>query len=574
MSASSNSTAIVPVWPAAESLGLPVGFEMTSAGVEYIGSNGSKVWLCSKLIVTSTFRDLLGNGWGRLVEVTDRDGMIHYLPLTDADLTSKWTAMLRRLIDAGLRTQTDPSSKKALQRLLLKWQPARCQTSTSSVGWVGQDGKAFVFGTGKVVGNLDVLPMNLTTSPSSSAHVEQGTLDEWRAEVGALCKGNDILILAVSTALAGVLLDFLDLDLGGGLHLKGASSQGKSTALRVATSVWGSPDATCSWRATSNGLEVLAASLNGTFLPLDELGEVDGRHLNDVLYCLANGVGKTRMTASQDMGATKRWRVSVLSTGEISIATKLAEGGKRQMAGQMVRLLDVTADGQRFGAFDELHGAPDAAAFADRLKRATRVQHGTAAVAFVRELIARSNKRDEIRSLVQRLSESFRSNVEAGISGVVGRAADRFAVIAIAGELATTHGITGWNCGEATLAAKQAFIAWHETRTDSMIDAMEPLLSKISEFCLNGSNAVVRFGSEPDEGVMPAAWEDDRLIYLPTETWHMLFPDAAGRAAAMVLREGGILLPGEGENLMRKASDPRRGRQRYYTIIKQRIKLR
>lgn len=295
MSNATKSTAIVPIQPMAQTAGLPMGFDATPAGIEAVGPDGERSWVCSQLTVVSTFRDILGSGWGRLVDVTDRDGTVHHLPLTDADITAKWTMVLRRLIDAGLRLRLDPSSRKMLQSLLLEWQPERCQTSTCSVGWVDPERKAFVLGTGKVIGNIDVLPVNLSSSPSSAAHIEKGSLDGWRTEVSDLCAGNDILTLAVSTALAGALLDFIDLDLGGGLHLKGASSQGKSTALRVATSVWGSPEATCSWRATSNGLEALAASLNGTFLPLDELGEIDGRDLNDVL------------TASQTALENREW---------------------------------------------------------------------------------------------------------------------------------------------------------------------------------------------------------------------------------------------------------------------------
>lgn len=196
--------------------------------------------------------------------------------------------MLRSLSSAGLRVGPDPATKKALQRLLLEWRPERRQTSTSSVGWVGRDHKAFVLGSGRVIGDFDVLPVNLCTSPSATAQTEKGELAAWAAEVGTLCSGNDILMLAVSTAFSGPMLDFLELDLGGGLYLKRASSLGKSTALRVGTLVSGSPQATCSWRATGNGLEALAASANGTFLPLDELGEIEGRHLNDILYALAN----------------------------------------------------------------------------------------------------------------------------------------------------------------------------------------------------------------------------------------------------------------------------------------------
>ena len=542
--------------------------------MEIVEPDGSTTWLCSPLAVISTFRDALGSGWGRLVQVIDDDGAVHHLAFADADVTAKWTMVLRALIGAGLRIGTDPASKKCLQRLLLEWRPERRQTSTSSVGWVDRNYNAFVLGSGKVIGDLDVLPVNLTSSPASLAQIEKGSLSEWTANVGSLCSGNDILLLAISTAFSGPLLDFLDLDLGGGLHFKGASSQGKSTVLRVGTSVWGSPQATCSWRATGNGLEALAASVNGTFLPLDELGEIEGRHLNDVLYSLANGVGKARMTSGQDPAETKRWRVGILSTGEISIARKLAEAGKRQMAGQMVRLVDVTADGQRFGAFDELHGAADAAAFSDRLKRATIQFHGTAGVAFVRELIALAGKRDKIRNMASTYACDLCSHLHSEPSGVVQRAAERFALIGIAGELAAKFGITGCRPGEAIDAAKRAFVAWNEALTDGLAEAQAPLLAVLRDFCRNHAVAIQRPRSLADGNIeASAAWHDERFIYIPSETWQSLFPDASGRAAAIALKEGGIMLAGEGENLMRKATDPHGRRQRYYTLIRKRLGL-
>ncbi len=51
-------------------------------------------------------------------------------------------------------------------------------------------------------------------------------------------------------------------------------STGKSTVLRVASSVWGGFDYLQSWRATSNGLEGIAAAHNDSLLCLDEIGEI------------------------------------------------------------------------------------------------------------------------------------------------------------------------------------------------------------------------------------------------------------------------------------------------------------
>lgn len=110
MSLASNSTTTVPFQPSAITVGPPIGFEVTPAGIEAIDPDGARTWICSQLTVISTFRDILGSGWGRLVDVTDRDGTVHHLPLTDADITAKWSMVLRRLIDAGLRLRSDSLS--------------------------------------------------------------------------------------------------------------------------------------------------------------------------------------------------------------------------------------------------------------------------------------------------------------------------------------------------------------------------------------------------------------------------------------------------------------------------------
>ncbi|MCZ8133810.1 MAG: hypothetical protein O9248_02100, partial [Rhodobacteraceae bacterium] len=232
------------------------------------------------------------------------------------------------------------------------------------------------------------------------------------------------------------------------------------------------------------------------------------------------------------------------------------------------------ADGQRYGAFDELHGAVDAAAFADRLKQATIRFHGTAGVAFVHGLIARADQREKIRAMVSSWAALFYSQLPSAPSGIIQRAAERFALIGVSGELATNSGITGWTTGAAINAAKRAFIAWHEAVIDGAAEALAQILKVIRNFYRDRAAEIHRFDLvPPDEDVSPAAWQDDRFLYVPTDTWTELFPDASGRAAAVALREGGVLLSGEGENLMRKATDPHGRRQRYYTLVKESVGL-
>ena len=241
---------------------------------------------------------------------------------------------------------------------------------------------------GRAVGEDRVLYVPGRAGAPAAGPWVAGTLCDWRREVAGLCRGNPLLILCVSLPLTGPLLEPLGLE-GGGLHLRGHSSRGKSTAQRAAASVWGPPRALVrSWRATANGLEGVALAGHGTAVILDEMGAADGRVVGPAAYALANGQGKARADGSGALASSATWRTAVLSSGEVGLADQMAEAGLRTRAGQDVRFLDLPADGQAHGLFDALHGEPDGAAFARRLNRAAARHHGVVGPAFVEALVA------------------------------------------------------------------------------------------------------------------------------------------------------------------------------------------
>lgn len=184
----------------------------------------------------------------------------------------------------------------------------------------------------------------------------RGTLKDWQEGVGALASGHLLPTLTISAALAGPLLLLAGQE-GGGVNIFGRSSQGKTTIIQAAASVWGrgsSPGFVRAWRATANGLEGAATSATDTVLLLDELGVLEVRDAQAAFYSLSGGAGKARAARDGSLREPKTWRVLVLSTGEAPIETKLAEDkGRKARAGQLMRMLDVSADrGASFGVFD------------------------------------------------------------------------------------------------------------------------------------------------------------------------------------------------------------------------------
>ena len=145
------------------------------------------------------------------------------------------------------------------------------------------------------------------------------------------------------------------------------------------------------WRATGNGLELVAAAHSDNLLPLDEMGQVDGREAGEIAYMLSNGQAKARAGRSGLSRPAARFRVLFLSTGEVGLADKLAEAGRAgPKAGQEVRLADLPADaGAGFGLFEELHDAGSADAFARELREATGRFYGAPLHAFLTMLVDR-----------------------------------------------------------------------------------------------------------------------------------------------------------------------------------------
>jgi putative DNA primase/helicase len=204
-------------------------------------------------------------------------------------------------------------------------------------------------------------------------------------------------------------------------------------------------------------LEGAAASATDAVLILDEFGQIDGREAGAVLYSLSNGGGKVRAARDGAMREPKSWRVMVLSTGEISVESKLAEDrGRKPRAGQLVRMLDIPAD-RGFGVFDHAGADGDAGKLAKAFKQAALAAYGVAGPEFVQRLIDGQVTGEDVRGFVGEFVSAY---LPAGADGQVDRAAQRLGLIATAGELATLLGVTPWREGEAKAAAALALEQW------------------------------------------------------------------------------------------------------------------
>lgn len=417
-------------------------------------------WICSRLEVVAETRNADGEEWGRLLRLTDRDDKVKDWAMPMSLLAGDGAAYRERLLSLGLIMAPGRFARDGLHDYISTATPPTKARCVSRIGW---HGKAFVLPTavfGDTAGETTLLQ---TEGGADHAFKQRGTLSGWQAGLACYAMGNSRLALAIAAAFAAPLLHLAAAE-SGGFHLRGASSTGKSTALIAAGSVWGGGGLkgyVRQWRATDNGLETVAVGHCDALLCLDELSQIAPEAAGAAAYMLGNGQGKSRAGRSGEGRAAAEWRTLFLSSGEISIADKIAEAGRgrRMAAGQSVRVVDIAADaGAGLGLFENLHGFPSADALARHLKAAAAENYGVAARSFLEALTKDSDGAAE--TLAKFRSDFLAANAPASADGQVFRVASRFALVAAAGEMGAAFGVLPWPAGEATSAAAACFAAW------------------------------------------------------------------------------------------------------------------
>jgi putative DNA primase/helicase len=189
-------------------------------------------------------------------------------------------------------------------------------------------------------------------------------------------------------------------------------------------------------------------------MPEDRAFLCFSQYLRHNPYALANGVGKQRANRNGGARDIARWRVAVLSNGERSIESAMLEAGKKAKAGQSIRLLNIPLFGEH-GAFNELHGKEDGRALSDHLQAASIKYYGVAGIEYLTKLVA------ETRDLDKEFNNTVKGLIgDEKLSPQEARGAKRFALAAMAGELATDYGITGWKKGDASRGVRECFNQW------------------------------------------------------------------------------------------------------------------
>ncbi len=505
---------------------LPRGFILNDTGLYYnTGKEDNPLeWICSHIEVVSYTRDSSNENWGRLIRFKDLDNHLHECSIPMELLSGDCTELYSLLLSLGLRITTKRAARNKLTDYLQSIKLDKRATCTSRIGWYENH---FILPDGTIPATDEIYLQS--DNNNFLGFRNSGTLQEWQEHVAMPCQGNSRLIFSLSCAFAAPLLPLLHAE-SGGFNLKGASSIGKSTALAVAASVWGNTKYIQQWRATGNSIEAVAESHNHALLCLDELGQVDGKEAGEIAYMLANGSGKNRLKAKGGLRKKYEWNLLFLSTGEISISDKINEAGKKVQAGMMARMADIPADSSKgHRLFDTIHNFKDGNALAHHLKDNSGKYYGTAIRAFLPHLPAIKDKFPVVLKQIQQ--DFFSVYIPQDADGQVQRVAQRFVLVATAGELAIKLGILPYTNNEAFAAVGICFQAWLEARGSSGSYEAEESIRQVqaffeahhsSRFALIGEE----YGTNTEEKIINQAGYKKRVLeggfefYVNTETFN------------------------------------------------------
>lgn len=434
--------------------------------------------VCSPVEIIALSREPSGKGWGKIIKLVDPIGEIHTLVLSMADMCTNTDATFRKLMSYGLQLSSYKFSKNLLLEYLTTFSPNVFATLAKKSGWIGS---CYII-KDAVFGNVKDELYIMDDAEYESPLQVQGSLEEWKEHVGKICEGQMLLMLGVSYALSGFLLTPCGFE-GGGLHIYGQSSTGKTTVLDVAASVCGGGKGYVKqWRTTDNALESIAARHNDGFLCLDEIGQASSKVVSEASYMLTNGQGKARANKEGNAKLVQTWNLNFMSTGEITLADSIAaDFGKDVMAGQTVRILDIPSDaGTGNGVFTHIPAGMTGHTFSQLLVRNSKSYYGSPARAFIEKFaVDFDNNVEYIKSYV---SDFVKKNCPSGSSGQVLRAAQRFGLIAAADELAILWGIFPWIDTEADDAAKFGLNAWIRQRGGIGDHEMSNAIQRLQDF--------------------------------------------------------------------------------------------
>ncbi|MEB8067692.1 phage NrS-1 polymerase family protein [Mammaliicoccus fleurettii] len=170
----------------------------------------------------------------------------------------------------------------------------------------------------------------------ANAFKTKGTLQGYSDTVFNQIKDSPMTMMFVYASLGSILLHDLGVE-AFIMDLAGKTSTGKTTAIKIAGSVWGTDDLRSEWNTTKVNVERKASMMNSFPLLYDDTRKAPHYQLADIVYQFSGGRSKGRGNV-QSIDVETTWNNILISTGETSIVEY--DNGKGGMSARVITLQD------------------------------------------------------------------------------------------------------------------------------------------------------------------------------------------------------------------------------------------
>ncbi|WP_180080978.1 MULTISPECIES: DUF927 domain-containing protein [unclassified Acinetobacter] len=412
----------------------------------------TRTFISHSAIILGEARSLNNDNWKRVIRFHDKDNTQHTILVPYEHFMGEAQEALKIIANHGLMPPRQAYKKNVFINYIQDYPIEHRFRCVDRAGWYGNN---FVT-TNRTYGNSNDEEL-LFHSDMKDPYSTLGSFDEWQ-KLSQLIEPHSLAVLAFSCAFSGQLVTPLAIE-SGGFHIYGTSTDGKSTITKASCSVWGKPkDVSKSWRTTDNALENDAELRNDSFLNLDELRQATAKAVNDIVYMLTGEKGKARGSKSGKNRDTKEFSLMYTSTGEIALEDHLRRGNIELDAGLLLRFAHLSSDaGKGYGVFECINYGSNSSDLGNRINELAAKHYGHAGIKWLEYL---TRDKDAVMQKAQELLDSFIEQHTQAKNGQANRVLRRFALVAVAGELATLAGITGWQQGRAFEAVAQCFNTW------------------------------------------------------------------------------------------------------------------
>jgi hypothetical protein len=513
-------------------LPFPFHFDYKTGRVMKEPSEGEPFAVCGRIVPKATIHNEHDTEYGKLIEITTRDGRTKTVKLSDASPAEA----LKKLRSEGLQVFGSTGAENAFKELVAALNPKTIAVEATRPSFHANN-SVFISPLGAVIkkdrgdNKKWILSEGLRVKATP-----QGTLEDWQQGVAIPALSDPTRIphlgIGVLAGFVGPLLHLLEDDTCM-ISLSGPTSRGKSSALKLQASVWTPPTGRESLRfearGSVNAMEAMVEKGNGVSVGLDELAH--NKDVGALIFSLASNQGNNRMkTDGSELRRTRYWNTFVLLSGEQTIEQYVKDAGKSFIGGMAARCADVTVAG--------LPPHPEPSKIDEILANAGKF-YGVAGPLFVQQLM----QKEDLDELHRRVAEHQRNLAKDDATGAELRASKPFALLAVAGEIAKRAGVLPDDIDHIACvrwAAKQAQIS---TAIESL-DTVEQSINEVFEFIARNNGGrivhVSSVGANNNAGYNGAAgWfdRDTRIVYLLwTEFTRVCKTDASAVAKELLSR--------------------------------------